>query len=222
MPSRRIVRRAAVAGAAAVVVAGGGSAVAAAAGGTSSSANVYQGCLSAANGSLYSVALNPETAPQCRPHDTSVSWDQTGPAGAQGLPGPTGDKGDTGATGAQGPQGEKGASGATGPQGPQGPKGDTGPQGAPGSLATFGTYDRIRTVSSYVIPQGGYLAVGSASCDAGDTLTGGGFDASAGVSVNESAPRGMIGTPDGSWDVMASADFSFAVAIYAICVDTAP
>lgn len=219
MPSRRFVRRATVAGAAIVAVAGGGTALAA---DVSTSVNVYQGCLSASNGSLYSVALNPTTAPQCHPHDTSVSWNQTGPTGAQGLQGPKGDKGETGATGSQGPQGEKGDKGDTGATGPQGPQGDTGPQGAPGSLASFRTYDRINTVSSYVNPSGGYIASDHVYCDAGDTLTGGGFNAAPGVAVSSSAPLGVIGSPNGGWAVMATGDFSFAVAIYAICVDTAP
>lgn len=108
MPSRRFVRRAAIAGAAVVAVAGGGTALAA----DSGAGNVYQGCLSASNGSLYSVALNPTGAPQCHAKDTPVTWNQTGPAGAPGAPGPKGDIG------------------------PQGPKGDTGP------MPTLSTYTR--------------------------------------------------------------------------------
>jgi hypothetical protein len=145
------IRKVAAVGAAVIAVAGGGTALAA--GNPSPTAGVYQGCLSAANGSLYTVALNPTSDPQCRPHDTAVTWNETGPAGPQGpkgdtgAMGPQGPKGDTGATGqagadgSQGPVGLTGATGATGPtgaMGPQGPKGDAGPAGSQGPKGDAG------------------------------------------------------------------------------------
>lgn len=143
MVTGSVLRKAAVGGATAVVLIGGGSAVAAAAGSASGSESVYQGCL-AANGSLYAVALNPATAPVCHPHDTLMTWNQTGPQGPagpagldgkNGTDGAQGPKGDTGAPGPQGPQGE---TGATGPQGPKGDKGDTGDTGATGPAGPAG------------------------------------------------------------------------------------
>jgi hypothetical protein len=97
---------------------------------------VIHGCYKDNNGDLRLV--DPAASGHdgmCKNHETSVSWNQTGPAGPvgpigpQGPIGPIGPKGDAGATGQQGPIGPKGDTGATGQQGPIGPKGDTGQAG---------------------------------------------------------------------------------------------
>jgi hypothetical protein len=132
----QLTRRGAVVGAAAAAVLAGGSAAAVAT--TTGAKDVYQGCLRHEIGSLYHVELNPNSPPKCEPHDTVVSWNQTGPAGAAG---PVGPKGDPGAMGPAGPQGLRGDPGAVGPAGPQGPKGDsgaTGPAGADGKTVLSG------------------------------------------------------------------------------------
>ena len=42
---------------------------------------------------------------QCRPEETAISWNETGPQGPQGLPGPQGEQGLQGPPGPQGPAG---------------------------------------------------------------------------------------------------------------------
>jgi hypothetical protein len=86
-------------------------------------------------------------------HETPITWNQTGPAGATGTPGATGPAGPAGADGAQGPpgatgpagpagadgaQGPPGATGAAGPTGQAGPQGPQGPAGAPGPRGPAG------------------------------------------------------------------------------------
>lgn len=68
----------------------------------------------------------------CDPGETALSFNQTGPQGAQGATGVTG------ATGAQGPVGLTGAAGATGPAGPVGPTGAQGPAGTSSGTARGG------------------------------------------------------------------------------------
>jgi len=62
-----------------------------------------------------------DSASQCRPNETALSWNQRGPAGPQGDAGPQGPTGPQGAAGAQGAQGLQGEQGAAGPQGEPGP-----------------------------------------------------------------------------------------------------
>jgi hypothetical protein len=76
-----------------------------------------------------------DSAALCGKGETSLSWNQRGPAGP---PGPAGATGQTGATGQAGPPGQTGATGQAGPPGqtgatgPQGSTGATGPKGDPG------------------------------------------------------------------------------------------
>lgn len=59
---------------------------------------------------LYNVATNGTL--KCRSRDTTITWNQTGPQGAQqGMTGAPGAKGDTGAVGPAGPAGPTGAAG---------------------------------------------------------------------------------------------------------------
>jgi hypothetical protein len=185
----RLSRRVVIAAGSVVAIAAAGSAVALAT--TSSpSPTVYKGCLSHLGGLLYNVEVNPSSAPRCLAHDTSISWNQSGPAGPTGTSGPQGLKGDPGpagrdgAPGATGPQGPAGNDGATGQQGPkgndgapgatgeQGPKGDTGPQGPAGSSGSSDLYsyrsdDHLTLqnvgptdVASLTVPAGKYLLLG--------------------------------------------------------------
>jgi hypothetical protein len=88
-----------------------------------------------------------DSASACSKHETAISWNQQGVAGAIGAVGPQGPKGDAGPAGADGAKGAPGATGAQGiagdkgaigPQGPVGPKGDTGATGASGPQGPAG------------------------------------------------------------------------------------
>ena len=129
MAITQLTRRVAITGAVVAAVAGGGSAAALATSG--SSGNVFQGCLNSSLGAFYNVKVNPSSTPRCLSHDSAITWNQTGPAGAPGAPGA---KGDTGPAGPRGDAGAAGPKGDTGypPAWQAGPKGDAGPQGSPG------------------------------------------------------------------------------------------
>lgn len=71
-------------------------------------------------------------AERCRAGETTIRWNQTGPAGPPGPTGPTGSVGPAGPTGPAGPAGTRGIAGPAGPAGPTGPTGPTGPAGSPG------------------------------------------------------------------------------------------
>src|SRR5581483_113583 len=86
---------------------------------------VYAGCLSA--GRLSNIRINPTGKVSCRHGGSAITWNQTGPAGAQGLTGP------------QGPQGARGPAGAQGVQGVQGVQGQTGSPGANGNTVLHGS-----------------------------------------------------------------------------------
>ncbi|WP_327089013.1 collagen-like protein [Nonomuraea sp. NBC_01738] len=123
--------------------------------------------------------------------------------GKDGVTGPAGPKGDTGPAGPQGPQGKtgeqgepgkpgtgtKGDKGDTGPQGPQGPQGKQGEKGEPGTGGgTYITYTNSDAFTGYS---------GSASCDKGGMVTGGGYSGiSNKYSVTASMPSGTS-----SWSV---------------------
>jgi hypothetical protein len=87
-------------------------------------------CYSDSTGELFRV-----TSSSCPTGETSISWNATGPKGAQGAQGVQGAQGPQGARGAQGPQGASGPQGVTGAQGA---KGNTGAQGAPGAQGAKG------------------------------------------------------------------------------------
>ncbi len=86
----------------------------------------------------------------CRPNETRLTWNITGPQGPQGIPGPMGPEGprglpglngEPGPAGPQGPQGPQGIPGLDGPlgaDGPPGPQGPRGPQGPPGPQGPAG------------------------------------------------------------------------------------
>jgi len=139
------------------------------------SGGVIHACYNKTSGKLrVTDATNPKLAACLPSSETSVDWNQEGPAGPAGATGP---KGDTGATGPAGPQGvpgavgspgPKGDTGATGPAGPQGPKGDAGPQGRDG----VGGYEVVR--QSYSLTAGNELTF-AIGCPAGKVAIGGGW-----------------------------------------------
>jgi hypothetical protein len=97
-----------------------------------------------------SSVLMLSTTGTCSSNETTVTWNQTGPAGPQGP------KGDTGATGMTGPQGLQGPAGPQGPQGLQGLTGNTGPTGAQGPAGSIGP--GLRTYGGAVNPDGSVQA----------------------------------------------------------------
>ncbi len=143
--------------------------------------------------------------------------------GAPGLPGPQGEQGiqgDTGAEGAQGIQGEqgpKGDTGATGPQGEQGiqgEKGDTGPAGPAGGEGRDGKDGGLNGVYT---ANGSFSGkTGTALCDDGDIVLGGGF-------VTGSAVGGSYPNATGTgWIVERSSANGDTDVVYARCADVTP
>lgn len=161
---------------------------------------VFTGCYETKDGELR--VIDTEAGQKCKNKEKTLTWNQTGPAGAPGLPGavgpvgptgPQGDKGEPGAQGAPGPigpqgvQGEPGSigpaglPGATGPQGvqgepgavgPIGPAGVPGPQGVPGAPGLSG-YEIVSSDSAF---DSFAIKVLSADCPAGKVVLGGGAD----------------------------------------------
>jgi hypothetical protein len=169
-----ISRRMAIGGAVAAAIAGAGSAVALAV--ERPSSDVFQACLRHNQGGLYHVTVNPSSPPACQPHDTLITWNESGPAGPPGPQGPKGDPGPQGPKGDPGPQGPKGDPGPQGPKGDPGPAGPTGPQGPPGIL---GLTRKVFDLSA-IFAGGQPLPPGSADiatigCDPGDRLVSGGL-----------------------------------------------
>jgi hypothetical protein len=93
---------------------------------------VINGCFKSQNGQLR--LIDPATD-SCNPSERSISWNQTGPAGAKGA---TGARGVTGATGPPGAKGATGANGTNGAKGATGPKGATGANGLNGAKGATG------------------------------------------------------------------------------------
>jgi len=114
----------------------------------------------------------------------------------------------------QGPQGKPGAQGEPGPRGPRGVQGEPGPQGEPGTSAVYYVFESYSDL---------IVASGSAACDEGDLLTGGGYRKISGPpsEVVEDYPSGDQGwtvsmlVADGSMDAI---EFE----VYAVCSDLEP
>src|SRR5207244_4902175 len=86
---------------------------------------------------LGTIRIVPVGTP-CKPTETALDWNVTGPPGPPGPVGPTGAPGPVGATG---PIGPPGLMGAAGPMGPAGPMGATGAKGVgcpPGAIGPTG------------------------------------------------------------------------------------
>ena len=146
--------------------------------------------------------------------------------GPQGPAGPQGPKGDTGATGSQGPKGDTGDTGPQGPPGPAGPtalgpQGPAGPQGLPGVGGVFSIITKT-SVRTAVAPH--TIQLIRESCDAGDMVTGGGFESfGQGVNFFESNPHHNTGTNQDQWEVQANntSTSSVDVQVRAMCAHIA-
>ncbi|MFC5835752.1 hypothetical protein [Nonomuraea insulae] len=100
---------------------------------------------------------------------------KNGLPGKDGADGKNGLPGQDGARGLQGPKGDDGRKGDTGPRGPQGEKGE------PGGGGTYVTYTDTGSIGG---------SSGTASCDKGDLVTGGGFTVNSKYQVVSSMPSG--------------------------------
>lgn len=88
------------------------------------------------------------------------------------IPGPQGEAGPAGPAGPQGEIGPVGPQGIPGPVGPMGPQGPVGPMGPAGTGSGTGT---IIVVAREGTPVFGGVVDANASCQAGETLVGGGY-----------------------------------------------
>lgn len=163
-------------GATAVVAVAAGATAALATG--DSPSNVYQGCLKHGSGAVYGVVVDPGSTPDCKNHDTLITWNETGPAGPAGPQGKTGPAGPAGPQGDPGPQGAQGPQGDPGPQGQQGdpgPQGDTGPQGPAGIVGlTRRSFDLTELLGNGTPLPPGAIDVYFPGCESGETLVSGG------------------------------------------------
>lgn len=132
----------------AVLLLAGGAAYALA----SSTPSTITVCVKHTGGALYQ-------AKKCAKHDSRLSWNKQGPAGARGV------------------------TGAIGATGPQGPKGDTGPQG-PGAttfamMLPFGTaFGDIATLPNGMLLEAGCSSAGKVDVGVERSATQVGFQAS--------------------------------------------
>lgn len=85
----------------------------------------------------------------CSTDETSLTWNQQGPAGPQGPTGPQG---------SQGSQGNQGPAGVQGGQGPAGPQGNQGPAGSGGGTTT-GLPNGERAFLQFTSGKGGAPAI---------------------------------------------------------------
>ena len=130
-----------------------------------------------------------------------------GPAGPAGQPGQPGNVGPVGPTGPAGPTGVTGVTGVTGLTGPTGVTGLTGATGATGPAGTgSGVLVTIMTATTGPVdrPSAGTILAATATCPAGQQATGGGLNAIAGITADETRlhtlEAGPVpGTPPSAW-----------------------
>jgi hypothetical protein len=174
-------------------------AVAAAVGGVAyasipDSAGVIHSCYLKSGGSLRVI----DSAAKCGTNETSLNWNQQGPAGPAGPTGPTG---------SAGPAGPAGPTGPTGPQGPAGPSGSSHVYYATNSLdvtSDFGSAKQL-VVGLSDLPAGSYLVESTlhSTFASGETTGADGFcylgKNGSGVSAatGEAAGDGSAGSGDG-------------------------
>jgi collagen triple helix repeat protein len=194
---------------------------------------VIHGCYTKLSGAVRVIDTG-----SCRPTESALTWNQTGPQGPQGPQGPKGaqgaqgpqgapglqgakgDQGPEGPSGQQGPKGDTGDAGPAGPQGPQGAQGPAGAQGAPGPQGPAGGVSGYQVVRfDFDVPNLGE-ADGKATCPAGKRPTGGGFFTdSANLHVLHNYP-----SIDGvSWYILVSNSDLFTTwqaEAFAICANT--
>lgn len=121
----------------------------------------YYACLAKSNGELYNVRTEGE--PACRPNDSVISWNETGPegpSGPQGEPGEKGDKGDAGEPGPQGETGPEGPEGQPGEPGAPGPQGETGPEGPAGASGVVGIQGITGPIGAIFPTSGNFVFAG--------------------------------------------------------------
>ena len=104
-----------------------------------------------------------------------------GEAGPQGKAGPQGEAGEQGPAGEAGPQGKAGPQGEAGEQGPAGeagPQGKAGPQGEAGEQGPAGEAGIAKIVTRYgpEVTPGKVTGTSYAACNAGEVVSGGGFE----------------------------------------------
>ncbi len=158
------------------------------------SAGVIHGCRHRQTGALR--VINSDAGQRCSRQERALSWNQTGPSGAQGP---------------------------AGPQGPPGPQGPAGPPGASGAgrelverhVTIVTNFDEIRINELVQCPAGKASVNGGFSYDppAPDTLLGDEY-------------RHVAGGPEGTdWRVLhgptiiSVVDGPVAVTLWAMCVD---
>ena len=150
----------------------------------------YSGCINQ-YGQLQQVALGGSPLYGACKEGTQVTWNQRGVRGA---------------TGAQGPRGKRGQQGKTGSDGERGP---AGPAGADLKLRTY-------SVTEHTTGAGERLLQATATCDADDVATGGGFETD-GLIL---ASIGVGGASATGWLAVAQANpEETALAAFVICAD---
>ena len=116
----------------------------------------------------------------------------------------------SGAAGPPGKTGPQGPPGKTGPEGPPGPKGDPGPSGDAGSAATGGS---VRYASSQ--SSGSGTVTGTAKCQQGESVIGGGAVTEGGGAVTGATREGN------GWQAtaapVAGSNGSFQLVVTAVC-----
>ena len=120
------------------------------------------------------------------PQGTAGATGSDGTTGNTGAAGPAGPQGTAGATGATGATGADGTTGNTGAAGPAGPQGTAGATGATGATGTSGV-NVVTTVSTTASIAALTPTTVTATCGAGQVVTGGGYEAS-GLTVSWSKP----------------------------------
>ena len=159
---------------------------------------VIHACYQKVNGQLR--VIDTSKGGTCRPSESALSWNQTGPTGAKG------------ATGASGP---------TGPSGPAGPTGATGPTG-PSGVSGY------EVVSKFVIGSNQEVD-GEALCPSGKVALGGGASVSGLINNSNNGQDGLgpdliasdIDTVNNGWAAAAFAAASYAgqfdLTIHVVC-----
>ena len=124
---------------------------------------------------------------------------------------------DSGQRGARGPKGRRGPKGARGPAGPKGATGAIGPAGPQGAFASIST---VKGPTVFLTSLGaGAVGSSSATCPAGTTLIGGGWQGG-GISatVAYDAPTGVANT----WGVLMTNDDEVSTSFNAVAQCATP
>jgi hypothetical protein len=141
----------------------------------------------------------------CGGVEHAISWNNAGPAGPAGAIGPAG------------PAGPVGPPGPAGPAGPVGPAGVAGPAGPPGPAGTASTFVS-RTLTTNVDDDGVQHEI-MKTCNAGETVSGGGYAYSDTDNVEIRGSRSIGLT---TWSVIienptSNPDSGVALVVYAVC-----